>query len=159
MENLSPGQGLLPEQEEAVELPEGRSVVSHHKNTAASDSDSGDSYTTDADETKAARPFRSRRLALRALAAVALALVLASALSKRLPSVETRPPVKASENVKEVPPSVEDTPATPPPFKPTEDVGEGLPVVEGKVEEPGVSWVLTFLLCTAIQRQLLCRLA
>ncbi|KAL8443057.1 hypothetical protein Emed_006974 [Eimeria media] len=115
MENLSAGQRPLPEQEEAVESPEGRSVASHHKNTAASDFDPEDSYTIEADKTKAARPFRSRRLAIGALAAVALGLVLATALSKRLPSVETPPPVKAPEDVK-----------------------EGLPAVGEKVKEPEI---------------------
>ncbi|KAL8452146.1 hypothetical protein Emag_002487 [Eimeria magna] len=112
MENLGSDQRPLLEQEEALDSPKGPSVASHHEDTAASAADSEDPYI-EADVTKVARPARSRRLAFGALAAVALALVLATGLGKRLFSVEKSSPVKAPE-----------------------DVGKGLPVVKEELEKP-----------------------
>ncbi|KAL8443487.1 hypothetical protein Emed_006778 [Eimeria media] len=95
MENLGAGQQPLLEQGEAGESPEGRSAASHHGDTAASPVDSEDSYTEEA--TKATRSVTNRWVLLGALATVVLALVLATALRKRLPSVAKPPPVQAPE--------------------------------------------------------------
>ncbi|KAL8441661.1 hypothetical protein Emag_006993 [Eimeria magna] len=109
MERLGAGQGPSPEQEDAGDLPEGPSVASHHEDTAASSADSEDPYIEKA--TRATRSVINRRLLLGVLATVVLALVLATALRKRLPSV-----------------------AKPSHLEAPEDFREGLPAVQGKPE-------------------------
>ncbi|KAL8441390.1 hypothetical protein Emed_007567 [Eimeria media] len=91
MENLGGGQQPLLEQEEAGELLEGPSVASHHADTA----DPEDSYIIES--TRATRSVTNRRVLLGALATVVLALVLATALRKRLQSVAKPPPIQAPE--------------------------------------------------------------
>ncbi|KAL8441391.1 hypothetical protein Emed_007568 [Eimeria media] len=134
MENLGAGQRPLPEQEEAGELPEGPSVASHHKDTAASALDSEDPSVEEA--TRATRSVTNRRVLLGALATVVLALVLATALRERLPSVATPPPVHAPEEPGKGLPVVEEEPKKPPTVHAPEEPEKGLPVVEEEPKTP-----------------------
>ncbi|KAL8452145.1 hypothetical protein Emag_002486 [Eimeria magna] len=137
----NPGDARLfpSEQTEGIDAAAGFSLISQHEGSRAAAAGEGDPYIKAG---KTTRPAFSGRLALGALAAVAL-VVLATVTSKKLLSVEKPPPVKALEDVDKEPRAVEEKPEEAPlvetPRGPEEEpqVVVGDPGVPTKPEEEG----------------------
>ncbi|KAL8271622.1 hypothetical protein Esti_004427 [Eimeria stiedai] len=99
MENLGAGQGtLLVQEEAAVDLPAGSSVVAQHVETLAAAAGSPDSFLS-VEAAKATGPASYRLPFVGVLAAVALALVLATVVTVVLKPFEKLPPVQAPKDV------------------------------------------------------------
>ncbi|KAL8441338.1 hypothetical protein Emed_007577 [Eimeria media] len=127
MENLGADQRPLPEQEKPGELPEGPSVASHHKDTAASAAARVAAQTGD---------VCSLRLFVRKPPPVHAP----EEPEKGLPVVEeepkTPPTVHAPEESEKGLPVVEEEPKTPPTVHAPEEPGKELPVVEEEPKKP-----------------------
>ncbi|KAL8435506.1 hypothetical protein ACSSS7_002433 [Eimeria intestinalis] len=168
MANLGAGQEH-PTEEEAVDLAEGLSAGSQHEVAAASAAGlEGPYIQAEKIEPREKRRVPSRRLVLGALVAVALALVLATMMTKKLPSVGVPPPVEAPEGAKKEPPVedetqqepekpptiaspggpeeeaevVEEKSGVPPPVEAREGVKKEPQVVSEEPKEPKVGWEL-----------------